>query len=252
MTNKSSSARRLLAIISLDLSDTLRPPGFDAMILLLAALGGSLAVIQPLTEGYVIVFSVLEVTIIAVTIFLALRGAAGITSLIENGVMNVYLSYPVSREGIALALLVSRVLVPSILLLGAPTLVASVILWRNVVESLAEVLAMYTAYLVQASFYGSVFALISLKAKTPGTSGVISVAFYFVYNVAAILLAQVGASRGVEELTQIANSMVLHIALYNMYSGAYNLEEWNLAFVPLAAGITASLFIAYFTARFEP
>ena len=243
---------RLATLTALDLADTLKPPGFDVMMVLLAALGGSLAVIQPLTQGYVIVFSVLEITMIAITIFLALRGAAGITSLIESGIMNVYLSYPIPREGVAIVLLVSRVLVPSILLLGAPTLVAVIILWRNVIDNPLEVVAMYSSYLIQAFFYGSVFALISLRAKTPGASGVVSVAFYFVYNVAAVLLAHIGASRGVEELTKIANSMILHIALYNMYSGAYNLDLWNLAFVPLAAGLTASTFIVYFTVRFEP
>jgi ABC-2 type transport system permease protein len=245
-------SRRLVQLIAIDISDTLRPPGFDAMIVLLAALGGALAVIQPLTEGYAIVFTVLEITIFATTIFLALRGAAGITALIESGVMSVYLSYPLPREGVALALLVSRVVVPSALLLGAPALIAVILLWRQAVSQPLEVVAMYSAYLTQAVFYGSVFALIALKAKSPGTSGVLGVAFYFAYNVAAILLAQVGASLGVEELTQVANSMILHIALYNMFSGAYNLEPWTLAVVPLAAGLASSLFIAYFASRFEP
>ena len=244
--------RRTARIVVVDLLDVLRPPGFDIMVLLLASLGGILAVIQPLTRPYAMVFSVLEITIIATTIFLALRGAAGITSLIENGTIYVYLSYPLHRASVALALLVSRVVLPSLLLLSAPIVVSALMLWRQVLSYPIELVAMMSSYLVQAIFYGSVFAVFSLKAKSPGTSGVLSVAFYFAYNVLALILAQMGAAWGVDELTRMANSMILHIALYNIYSGAYNLSTWNIALVPTAAALASTAYIVYFARRFEP
>ncbi len=243
---------RIARLAALDLSDTLRPPGFDALILVAAALGGLLAGVQPLIAGYAAAATVLEPTLFAATVFLAVRGAAGITGLVEQGIMQVYLSYPVSRAGVALALYFSRVVAPSVLVLGVPSLVAVVLLAPVVARNAESFLAMYSVYLAHAVFYGSVFSLIALKAKSPGTSGVASVAFYFAYEVLSIVLAQIGSGAGGGVFLDVALAMKPGIALYNLYSGVGDVTYTHVLALPAATAILSAFYLWYFARRFEP
>ena len=242
---------RMASLLYLDAVEVFRPPGFDAMLLLISALGAALVVLQPVTSPVAAVRTALEPTLIATTLFLALRGAAGITSLIQEGVAAVYLSYPISRRLVALALYTSRVVMPSLMLLSGPLVVMIILLWPVVTRDLWGLAGMYLSYVIQAIFYGSLFALVAVNAKTPGTSGVISVTIYFVYNVASIILAVIGAATGSRLLADIASSMLLYVAVYNYFTGL-EVGWLQLALVP---GLTLLSFIAlmaYMGRRFEP
>jgi len=245
-------AVRVARLAALDLADTLRPPGFDALILVAAALGGLLAGVQPLVSGYAAAATVLEPALFAATVFLALRGAAGVTGLVEQGIMQVYLSYPVSRAGVALALYFSRVAAPAALVLGVPAIVAGLLLAPVVARDPGGFTAMYAVYLSHAFFYGSVFSLIALKARSPGTSGVASVAFYFAYEVLSIVLAQIGGGAGGGVFLDLALAMKPGIALYNIYSGAEGVGYLHVLALPTATAILSTLYIWYFARRFEP
>lgn len=245
-----SDLRRTASLLYLDSVEVFRPPGFDAMLLLISALGAALVVLQPVTSPVAAVRSALEPTLIAATLFLALRGAAGITGLIQEGVMNVYLSYPISRRWVALSIYASRVVMPSIILLSGPIAIVMVILWPVITRDLYGLAGMYTAYLIQAVFYGTLFALVAVNAKTPGTSGVISVTIYFVYNVASIILAVIGASTGSQLIIDLASSMLLYIAVYNYFTGV-DVGPEQLVLVPAATLILFAAFIIYLSRRFE-
>ncbi len=245
-------ASRIARLAALDLSDTLRPPGFDALIVVAAALGGLLAGVQPLVSGYAAAATVLEPTLFAATVFLAVRGAAGVTGLVEQGIMQVYLSYPVSRAGVALALYFSRVVAPSALVLGVPSLVAALLLAPVVARDFEGFVAMYTVYLSHAFFYGSVFSLIALKARSPGTSGVASVAFYFAYEVLSIVFAQIGSGAGGGLFLDLALAMKPGIALYNLYSGVGDVSMFHVLALPVATAILSAIYLWYFARRFEP
>lgn len=243
---------RLVRLAALDLQDTLRPPGFDALVLVTAALGGLLAGVQPLVEPHTVAMTVLEPALFATVVFLAVRGAAGLTGLVEHGVMALYMSYPVSRPGVGLALYISRVLAPSLVTLGVPLLVASALLFPVVSGDPLGLVAMYAAYLARAVFYGVVFAVIALKAKTPGTSGVASVAFYFFFEVLSVVLAQIGGGGGPSILMDLALAMQPSIALYNLYGGVEDVSIAHVAALPVAAAALSAVYIWYFARRFEP
>lgn len=243
---------RLARLTVLDLQDTLRPPGFDALVLVAAALGGLLAGVQPLVEPHIVAMTVLEPALFATVVFLAVRGAAGITGLAEHGIMTLYMSYPISRSGVGLALYVSRILVPSFMTLGVPLLVSSVLLFPVVSSDPLGLAAMYAAYLSRAVFYGVVFAVIALKAKTPGTSGVASVAFYFFFEVLSMVLAQIGGGGGPRIFMDLALAMQPTIALYNLYSGVEDVSIAHVIALPGAAATLSAIYIWYFARRFEP
>ncbi|MFN4046665.1 MAG: hypothetical protein ACK4H7_04925, partial [Acidilobaceae archaeon] len=173
---------RLQHVMYIDLSDVLRPPGIDLLLVLVAALGTILVSIQPVTSPVLASMMALEPTLIALAIFLALRGAAGVTWLVQSGIMHVYLSYPVSRASIAMVLIASRVVIPSILILGIPLVAALILLGPTLIGGLDKVAVAYLSYIDQAALYGSLFLLIALRVKSQATSGLLSVALYFTYT----------------------------------------------------------------------
>ncbi|MCE4615518.1 MAG: hypothetical protein F7C09_00440 [Aeropyrum sp.] len=252
MAYSSGGGRRAVIVALVDMFDTLKPPGLDALMIIVAGLGATLVIVQPFTSPSYMLSYALDPTLFAATIFLALRGAAGITGLVESGVMQAFLSYPLSRTHIAAALYASRILAPSIIILGAPTATIAIAMWPLVSQDPAEFIATYAAYLAQALMYGSVFMLIALISKTPGTSGVLSVAFYFAYTVLlGLLLYIVGRAAGVELLQRVAEASYLPgIAL--IYYGGGSIEIWQPLMVPFLLVASLAVVYLYFTRRFEP
>ncbi len=248
-------ARRSLVLALMDGLDSLRPPGFDLMLFVIATLGAVLAAIQPLSEPYAAARIILDPTLFTVALFLALRGSAGLAGIVRTGIIEVYLSYPVSRRGVALALLASRILVPAASLLAVPLLVAGVLLYPVVSRDPASYLIVYTGYLVQALFYGSVFAAIALASKGTGTASILSITFYFAYNVAWLILQAVSGGMGL--LYEVAEAMHFNYIAYRyalIRAGSEWLEITSLQalLVPVATLTVMAALVLYFERRFEP
>ena len=243
--------RPRLGLLVIDAVESLRPPGFDVMLFLVALLGGVLAVIQPITDPATLVVSVLDPTLLAVAIFLALRAGAGITGLVESGVMQVYLAYPVSRPSAALVLWASRVLLPASVLVAAPVLAASAILYPVASSDPARLAAAVYGYMAQALLYGTAFALIAVKARNPGTASLLSIAFYFTYTVMGIILLALSTTLAEPILANIGKAILYYRTVLDMLTAPENVEAWQAAWAPLAAAALLAAYLAYFTRRFE-
>jgi len=246
---------RLFWLAVLDGLESLRPPGFDLMLLVIAGLGGVLAGIQPLSEPYSVARVVLDPTLFTVALFLALRGASGLAHAASSGIMEVYLSYPVPRWGVALALLASRVVVPAAALLAAPLLVAATLLYGVVARDPLAAAVVYGGYLVQALLYGTVFALIAVAARSPGTASIASITFYFAYNVLWIISRALSGQ--VPLLDRLASSLYYNYVAYRYVvreatgAGA-QVTLLDATLVPAMAAAAALAFTLYLARRFEP
>ena len=249
------AAARLVHLALLDGLDSMRPPGIDVMMLVIAALGGILAGIQPLTASYAAARIVLDPTLFTVSLFLALRGSAGIAQLVSSGVIEVYLSYPVSRRTVALALLASRIIVPAASLLAIPLVVAGILLYPVIAGDPAGYAIVYLGYLAQSLLYGFTFALIAVASKNSGVASVASITFYFAYNVVWIIGQALGDR--VPALLELARALYYNYVAYRYAiaraTGApleVTLAEATL--VPLALLALAAAFTLYMERRFEP
>jgi ABC-2 type transport system permease protein len=245
-------ASRLAALVALDASDTLRPPGFDVMLFIVSAVGAALAVIQPLTSPVAVANAVLDpVVVFAVSLYLAMRASSGIALLASTGVLQVYMAYPISRLELAAALLASRVLAPIATLVGAPLAVAAIALPGAVARGPADYVAQYLAYTLHLTLYGVAFALIALAARSPGTSSIASLTFFFLYTGLYLLLTIASVSLGSTLLRRLAEAMLFYRVTSDYLSGLH-VEPWQFLLVP---GLLSALLAAYFYVvdrRFEP
>lgn len=220
------------------------------MLFMVAALGGVLSVLQPITDPATLASTILDPTLFAVAIFLALRAGSGITGLVESGIMQVYLAYPVSRRGAALALWVSRVLLPSFILIATPISVASLILYPVVAGDPARLLAGIAGYEAQALLYGTVFAIIAVKSRSSGTASLLSIAFYFSYTVAGLILIILSTTLGAPGLGRLGKAILYYRTILD-YLVAGNVSMWQLAFTPALLASLLIIYIIYYTKRFE-
>ncbi|HID42037.1 MAG TPA: hypothetical protein EYP33_07810 [Pyrodictium sp.] len=243
--------RKLGYLATVDGYDSLRPPAFDLMLVVISTLGAVLASIQPIARPQVAARIILDPTLFAVTLFLALRGSSGLAGLVQRGILQVYMSYPVSRSTVHATLFISRVLAPAALLMISPLVVTAVMLWPVVSRGLVEYMLVYAGYLIQAVFYGSVFMMISLVARSPGTSSVSSITFYFAYNVIHVILSAVGQALSSSTLIAISDSMMFYYMMYRSLLDV-NISIINLALVPAMLVVVYAMSHLYFTRRFEP
>ncbi|MEB3805945.1 MAG: hypothetical protein GSR73_00295 [Desulfurococcales archaeon] len=247
---------RLLTLILLDSADSLRPPGFDVMMLVIAALGAVIATIQPVTKSYVLARLVLEPTLFTVALYLGLRGASGLASLVSYGVVEVYMSYPVSRRTVILGILTSRVVVPALTLLFIPLLVAGIIVYPVVLDGPAQYLIVYGGYVVQALLYGTAFLLIALASKSSGTASVLSITFYFAYGVVWLLMQTLAPSLGDWALHLSIAMMFYRVAYFTALSyeglSTIRLTTMDYLFVPVLLLSLLATLLYYFERRFEP
>ncbi len=249
------AAARLVYLALLDGLDSMRPPGIDIMMLVIAALGGILAGIQPLTASYAAARIVLDPTLFTVSLFLALRGSAGLAQLVSSGLVEVYLSYPVSRRTVALALLASRIIVPAASLLAIPLIVTGILLYPVVAGDPWGYVIVYLGYLIQSLLYGTAFALIAVASKNSGVASVASITFYFAYNVVWIIGQAIGDR--VPALLEVAKSIYYNYVAYRYAiarATAAPLEVTLLeaTLVPLVTLALAAAFTLYIERRFEP
>ncbi|MEM0491483.1 MAG: hypothetical protein QW784_03080 [Acidilobaceae archaeon] len=220
------------------------------MILLVAMLGAIIVTIQPITNPVVATSTALEPTLFATVLFLAIRGASGVTWLIQSGIINVYISYPIPKISLILILILSRVLIPSLLILASPLLIVSILLSNVMVKGIDEVLGLYLAYTYQAMLYGLLFLLIALRSKSQTTSGLISVALYFTYTALYVILVSIGRSIGSDTIRRIGESMYLPGIVYYSYLGQ-DMDIDQMLLVPIISLILILTTTIYFSRRFE-
>ncbi|MEN3000187.1 MAG: hypothetical protein ABDH61_06420 [Acidilobaceae archaeon] len=244
------SLRTYYNLLYIDVSDVLRPPGLDVLVLLVAALGSALVTIQPVTSPVVATRIALDPTLFAAALFLAVRGSAGMAYLIQSGIINVYLTYPIGKVPLAVLLVISRVFVPSFVVLAAPLVILSLLLSSVMLKGPEKVLGLYFGFFFQASLYGLLFLLFALRSRSQSTSGLLSVSAYFAYVALALILQAVGRSIGNDLATKVGEAMYLPEMVYSSYLSG-GAESWQLLFVPSLVAFLFVLVVAYFSRRFE-
>ncbi len=241
---------RVYHILYIDMSDALRPPGLDVLVVLLAMLGAILVTIQPITSPLIASRIAMDPTLIATALFLAIRSSAGLAMLIQSGVLNLYLSYPIHKATIAVILLISRVLIPSALILATPLVTVILLLGPTLYKGLEVILGMYLAFLFQAILYGSIFLLIAIRVKNQATGGILSVAAYFTYTALQLILTGIGGAMGSDVVRRLGEAMYLPDIVYYAYS-FLDYEVWQLTIVPGLSVLAILTYLTYMSRRFE-
>lgn len=245
---------RWAVLAYLDFSDTLRPGVFDALILIMSLVGVILSYLQYYGSSASLAMSILSPTLLATALYLALRSSAGIAHMAEERVVDVYLSYPIRRPVLAGVLLLSRVVVPALLIILLPALAASVAYYPLVSGEAARYTAMVAGFIVQAVFYGAAFSLIALLSRRGGTASIVSLLFYFVYNILGIILSNL-ASAPQSLMFRVSRAMSFYLVVYQRLTGTSIVPPpgaLEMLFVPLLTILLAALFIAYFARWYEP
>ncbi len=242
---------RLKALTSMDLEDIARPPVYDVLVIVSGILGGLYASIMPRATAVRLAVDVSSIPLIIAIIYLAVRGAAGVASLIANGVFQLYLSYPISRRAIATILVLTRILVPSIIIVGAPMLIASIMQFNVVSRDIARFLAVFSGRIIYLYFIGIVFLLIALASKRAMLAGALSIVFFFAYIFINGILNMLYFLLGNEVFLRIAQSLSFSDTLNNYLIGL-NIPYWTLIPLPVASIVLTILLYMYVEKRFEP
>lgn len=242
---------RTLAFLSMELEDITRPPIYDALLVVSMILGGLYASIIPRISAVKLAIDVTNIPLFIAIIYLAIRGSAGLASLVSNTVLQLYLTYPLSRRIILTVLLITRILLPSILIVGSPLLTASIIMFSTVSEELLEVLIIFAGRIMYLYFIGIIFMLIALGTKRTTLAGILSIVFYFAYIFIAGIMTTLSFVLELQVFKYIALSLMFSDTLNNYVIGL-NVPYWTLIPVPLASIILTVLLYIYFTRRFEP
>lgn len=248
--------RRPFVLVIMDSIDSMRPPGFDIMMLVIAALGAIMATIQPASQSYILARLVLEPTLFTVALYLGLRGASGLASLVKQQIIEVYMSYPVSRLGVITSILLSRVLIPAAMLLALPIIISGILLYPVVFKDPISYVLVFSGYYVQAILYGVVFLLIAIVSRSSGTASVLSITFYFAYNIIWLLIQSLSSSLGAWA-EHMAIAMKFYRVTYFMALQHVGLRTMDITlveylFVPAIIGASTLSLVLYFTRRFEP
>ncbi|MEM4507306.1 MAG: hypothetical protein QXP48_02435 [Acidilobaceae archaeon] len=229
----------------------MRPPGIDILLTIVAAIGAVIVSVQPVTDPASFSRGVLDPTLLALVIFLAARSTTGVASLTESGIMSLYMSYPLSRPGVFLVLLISRVLLPSALMLFVPLLTALITLKTTMLDELKRIALFYLAFLIQALFYGSLFLFIALLVKSQAVSAIAGVTAYFIVVALNTVLPLIGTARDIEFLVDFGSALSLPDIVYQNTRGAEP-QLWQYALIPFGAVFLAIVAVLYFSRRFEP
>ena len=242
---------RALAFLSMELEDITRPPIYDALLVVSMILGGLYASVIPRISAIKLAIDVTSIPLFIAIIYLAIRGSAGLASLVSNNVFQLYLTYPLSRGIILMVLLITRILLPSILIVGAPLLITSIIMFGIVSEKPLEVLIVFTGRIIYLYFIGVIFMLIALGTKRTALAGVLSIVFYFAYIFITGIMTTLSFVLELQVFRYIALSLMFSDTLNNYVIGL-NVPYWTLIPIPLASIILTILLYIYFTRRFEP
>ncbi len=242
---------RLKTLASMDLEDIARPPVYDVLVFVSGILGGLYASIMPRATAIRLAIDVSNIPLFIAIIYLAVRGAAGVASLIANGVFQLYLSYPVSRRTITTVLVLTRILVPSIIIVGAPILIASIMQFNVVSRDVARFLAVFGGRVLYLYFIGIIFLLIALASKRTMLAGVLSIVFFFAYIFINGILNMLFFILGNEVFLRISQCLTFSDTLNNYLIGL-NVPYWTLIPLPVTSIILTLILYVYIEKRFEP
>ncbi len=171
-------------------------------------------------------------------------------------VVEVYMSYPISRLGVISSIILSRVVIPAVMLLALPILISGILLYPVVLKDPLAYLLVFSGYLTQALLYGIVFLLIAIISRSSGTASVLSITFYFAYNIIWLLIQSLSSSLG-SWAQHMAIAMKFYRVTYFMALQHAGLQTTGLTlteylFVPSIIVIATVSLVLYFTRRFEP
>jgi hypothetical protein len=243
---------KVLKLASLDMLESLKAPSFDVMLVIISTIGASLSALQPLSSSVIIAESILDPLVyFTVALYLAMRVSSGLAELVETGIMEVYMSYPLDRVSLALSLFISRILMPSLIFIGSPLLVAFVLLYKVVIIDIIGFLEVYAAYVIMMIMYGLAFALISLAVMSSASAAALSMTFMFIYMGLGLILPILSSSTGKPLLNEVASALNFNVLVSNYLQGL-PAKLWQLILVPIMVVILFFLYLAYFKYRFEP
>ncbi len=250
------SARRALELLYIDMWDALRPPAFDILLLVVGIMAGALSVIIPITSPIGALnpnnaFNPVMIGLAVATIYMALRSAADLVNVIQGGLFQVYMSYPISRLQVALTLYVARVIMPALILLGLPALVIGFMLYPVVLKNPLDFVALWLSYFVQSQMYGVIFLLLSSRFRAQGVAMVASVSFYFAYVALSFFLYLLGLFDDIKTLQQLSNAMGFYTVIYD-FLAKVSTPTWEAAVVPAVFIVLLGSYLAYMSRRFEP
>ncbi len=250
-----ASVKRLLLLSYLDLSDSLKPPVFDLMVFTITFMSVLIAYIQLYSSSTSLALNLFGPVLLATALYLSLRSSSGIAYLISTRQIEAYMAYPISRRSVGIALYVSRVLTPSILLILLPALAAGTVYYPLIRSEGLDYTVMAGAFIVQALFYGSVFALIAIATKNSGSASILSLVFYFTYNITALILAAISTSFQ-SILYKLSQAMSFYLVVYQYLvtpkGSLLHPGPAEFLFVPLATIIVTLGILEYMARRFEP
>ena len=239
-------------LLLMDIEDILKPPVYDILLGIAVVLGGFNALIIPVASSVQLASTATSVPLFIALVYIAIRCGAGVASLISNNIMQLYLSYPISRLKILLILLFTRILLPILIIIGLPLLAASVFLSKIVVSDIVGFLAVFGGRVLFTFFLGIVSLLFALSSKRVGVAVVLSIVFYFAYNIMSGIFSAFSAFLGEKTYMYIAQSLTFSDTLNAYLMGATEPPLWVFIPVPTATIVLTVLSIIYFTRRFEP
>ncbi len=239
-------------LLLMDIEDILKPPVYDILLGIAVVMGGFNALIIPVASSVQLASTATSVPLFIALIYIAIRCGAGVASLISNNIMQLYLSYPISRLKMLLMLLFTRILLPILIIIGLPLLAATVFLSKIVASDIIGFLAVFGGRILFSFFLGVVSLLFALSSKRVGVAVVLSIVFYFAYNMMSGIFMAFSALLGEKTYMYIAQSLTFSDTLNAYLMGATETPLWVFIPVPVATIMLTILSTIYFTKRFEP
>ncbi len=238
----------------LDFADSLKIGLFDTLIFVLMFVGVILSYVQYYGRPAGLALGILGPTLLAAALYLSLRSAAGLAHMARDRILDIYITYPISRGTVAVVLFISRVLVPATLIVSLPALAAAIVYYPLIKSAPTEYIEMWGAFLIQAIFYGVTFSLIALLTRSGGGASIGSLLFYFTYNILGVVMSNLAGSYE-SILYKASRAMTLYLVVYQKItkpSIAPLPSSWELLFVPLLTTAVLVAFLVYFKRWYEP
>ena len=224
---------------------------------------GSNIITQTVTNesiAYTLTSSLLGVPLFIFIILIFKNIAYGLGSDLEKGIIQSYLSYPITRWGLLTAKLISAIGMALILFFTIQISALYVLAPDIISPYLGTVLLTYAATLNPSLFVAGIMLLVTLALRRGGLTLVIGIVLYFAMSIISSVALVVAYATNSQLPLQIMSVIAPNVALTQYYSMSvpFNNELWNpafsevLLFMGTSYAIIAFLFILgyyYFTRR---